>query len=95
MTLQDLKTNRDLIISNITENFGSEFVKVGMNQMVKGLEYSNASCIEIFIYEFNESFTDFLHEYSNPKKSSKLAEMHSNAHQDEKYNSLTKNYDKY
>lgn len=38
MTLQDLKNNRNEIITTITEKAGEENVKAVMEQMVKGLD---------------------------------------------------------
>ena len=50
MTLQDLKNNREIIIENITENYGSENVKAVMNELVKWLGYNKITSSDVISY---------------------------------------------
>jgi len=89
MTLQDLKNNREMIIATITEKVGEENVKAVMQTMVGGLDCCDT--IEELI-DSAISINEF--EARPKKKESKLAVMMANAHQDEKYNHLTKEWEK-
>ena len=89
MTLQDLKDNRDSIIATLTEMVGEENVKTVMQIMVGGLD-----CCDT-IEELIESAISISEFESRPKKKeSKLAAMMANAHEGEKYNQLTKEWEK-
>ena len=89
MTLQDLKDNREMIIAIITEKVGEENVKAVMATMVGGLDCCDT--IEDLI-DSAISINEF--EARPKRKESKIAAMMANAHQDEKYNHLTKEWEK-
>lgn len=88
MTLQDLKNNREAIIANITELVGEDKVEKVMRTMVNGLDCCDSieelmmSAIEICDFE------------ANAKPDSKLVRMHNAAHIDEKFNYMTKTWEK-
>lgn len=50
MRLQELRNNRETIIKTITEYYGSENVKVVMNEMVKWLGYNKISSTDVISY---------------------------------------------
>lgn len=83
MTLQDLKDNRNEIISFINERgYNLKFA------MELAVEFA-PNCEDV------EELKIELEQYCKPVKGgSKLAEMMANAHQDEKYNHLTKEWEK-
>ena len=70
MTIQDLKTNREMIIASITEKVGEENVKSVMQIMVGGLDCCDT--IEDLI-DSAISISEF--EARPKKKESKLASM--------------------
>lgn len=83
MTTQDLKDNRNEIINFINER-GYD-LKFSMEMAVEVCD----NCDSI-----DELFVE-LEQYCKPVKSgSKLAEMVANAHEDERYNQLTKEWEK-
>lgn len=88
MTLQDLKNNREQIIAQLTEMVGADKVAQVMKVMVSGIDSCNSieECIEgaISICEF-ETYA---------KKDSKLVMMHNAHHIDEKFNAITKEWEK-
>jgi len=94
MTIQDLKDNKKQIISFITDNFGIEFVELGMEKMLYDIEFTSASNIEVFLNDFKDSFPDQIHEINKPRKEGKLASMMAKAHEDERYNMMTKDWEK-
>lgn len=82
MTLQDLKNNREEIVSFIN-GMGYD-LKFAMEMAVELA--SNCDSIEELKSE--------LQHYCKPVKSSKLAEMVNKAHEGEKFNHLTKEWEK-
>ncbi len=88
MTLQDLKNNREQIIATLTELVGADKVAQVMKVMVGGIDSCDSieECIEgaILICEF-ETYA---------KKDSKLVQLHNAAHIDEKYNVVSKEWEK-
>ncbi len=78
-----------MIIASITEKVGEENVKAVMQTMVGGLDCCDT--IEELI-DSAISINEF--EARPKKKESKLAAMMANSHQDEKYNHLTKEWEK-
>ena len=91
MTIQDLKDNRSEIITKITNLVGEENVKATMATMIGGLDCCDTidelieSAISINKFELENKFS---------KKDSKLVEMAASAHIDEKYNVITKEFNK-
>jgi len=94
MTIQILKDNKAEIISFITENFGAEYVKKAMQDMVENIDVVSSSDIEVYLNEFKEYFQDVIYEMFKPRKESKLASMMAKAHEDERYNMMTKDWEK-
>lgn len=83
MTLQDLKTNREEIINFI--NLKEYDLKFAMEMAVE----LAPNCDDLEELEME------LEQYCKPVKGgSKLAEMMANAHEGEKYNHLTKSWEK-
>lgn len=89
MTIQELKDNREMIIATLTEIVGEENVKAVMQIMVSGLD-----CCDT-VEELIESAISICEFERYAKKDSKLVQMQNAAHIDEKYNILTKEYEKY
>jgi S-methylmethionine-dependent homocysteine/selenocysteine methylase len=82
MTTQDLKDNRNEIINFInSRNYDLKFAM----QMAVELAVNCDSLDELF---------SELEQHCKPVKSSKLADMMANAHQDERYNHNTKTWEK-
>jgi hypothetical protein len=52
MTIQDLKDNRDLIITTITNEMGERMVKTVMGEMVKMLGYRGINSTNVVDYVF-------------------------------------------
>jgi hypothetical protein len=82
MTIQDLKNNREAIINFINSNNYD-------------LKFAMGIAAEICVNcdDLQELYIE-LENHCKPVKSSKLAELHSNAHIDEKYNVITKEFQK-
>lgn len=88
MTTKDLKDNRNEIIATITEKVGENNVVSVMQIMIVNVAGCDSieECIDmaIDIFEFQK--------YA--KKDSKLVAMHNAAHVNEKYNIITKDFEK-
>ena len=91
MTLQDLKDNKSEIITKITNLVGEVNVKATMATMIGGLDCCDS--IDELI-ESSISINEFKLENKFSKKDSILVQMHASAHIDEKYNIITKEYNK-
>jgi len=89
MTIQDLKTNREMIIASITEKVGEENVKAVMATMIGGLDCCDT--IEDLI-DSAISINEF--EATPRKKDSKLTKMICNHELEEgiKYDVVKKEY---
>ena len=82
MTIQDLKDNRQEIINFInSRNYDLKFAMTIAAEICGNCD------------DLQELYAE-LENYCKPVKSSKLAELHSNAHIDEKYNVVTKEFQK-
>lgn len=88
MTIQDLKSNRDFIIEQLTEKVGIENLKKAMNVMIDGLDCNDS------IDGLIESVVSILEFEKYAKKDSKLVRLHSRVHANERFNNFTKSYEK-
>lgn len=88
MTLQDLKDNRQYIIDTITEHVGAENLNAVMGKMVDGL-----SCNDT-IDELIQDAIYMALQFEVRIEKSKIAAMIANAHEDENYNPMTKDWEK-
>jgi hypothetical protein len=88
MTIENLKANRESIIAKIIELVGEENVNTIIKTMVGGLDCCDS------IDELIESAIDICEFERFAKKDSKLVQAFNNAHIDEKYNVVTKEFEK-
>ena len=88
MTIQDLKNNREAIIANLTELVGSDNVTKVMQTMANGVDCCDS------IEELMMTAIEICEFEANTKPDSKMVRMHNAAHIDEKFNYVTKSWEK-
>jgi len=95
MTIQDLKDNRELIIEKAKSTFGESDIKDFMIACKEEVENNwTSENIDDFLDSMVDNFRDMQFENTKTRKASKLAELHCNNHIDEKYNVVTKQFNK-
>lgn len=95
ITRESLKTNREEIISVLTEEFGVESLRFAMNCILDELEFAEKDKRELTIKEVVENIDNS--EVLMHKKSSKMASIQANYCEvtDTKYNHNTRSYEKH